>query len=106
MANNEIIFSDKETDFVFSNKQDLYYIEWEDAIANTGWMSKDAAADWFDEQTMIVKQIGWIVMEEKNYIGMVSRKSTWSEQEEEYGQIQKIPRTWIRKKIKLTKYIK
>lgn len=103
---NKIVFTDKELNFTFKKKVDLYYVEWEDAIAHTGWMSKKESDEWFDEQTMIIKQVGWIVMEEKNYIGMVGRKSEWSEQEEEYGLLQKIPRTWIRRKVKLTKYIK
>lgn len=103
---DEIILVDHDNEFVFSKKMDLYYIEWEDAIAQTGWLSEEEAEKWFNEQTMVVKQIGWIVMEEENYIGVVSRMAVWDKNEVEYGQLQKIPKTWIRRKIKLTKYIK
>ena len=90
-------------------KMDLYYIEWEDAIANTGWMSRESGEKWFENQTMIVKQVGWIVKEQPHYVGFVSRVSLWAtgkEEDVEYGLLQKIPKTWIRKKVKLTKYIK
>ena len=103
---NEIVFEEDNLKVSFSDKMDLYYFEWEDAIANTGWMHKESAEDWFENQTMIVKQVGWLAVEEENYLGIVSRLSTWDPGETEYGQLQKIPKTWIRKKIKLTKYIK
>lgn len=100
---------DMMVDLVLDDKElkdwELVYIEWEDAIAHTGWMSEKEAVDWFQKQTMTVKQIGWIVRETAKYIGMVSRQSDWGEGEKELGQMQKIPKTWIRRRVLLTDMI-
>jgi len=88
-----------------SGEHDLYYLEWEDAIAHSGWMSEKEATTWFEKQTMTVKQVGWIVKETAKYIAVISRISDWGEGESEWGLMQKIPRTWIRKRILLTNFI-
>jgi len=103
---NEIVFEHGGDELVFNKKMELYYIEWVDAIANTGWMSEGETDDWFKTQSMIVKQVGWIVYEDDECIGMIGRLSEWDGGVKEYGQLQKIPTTWIKKKIKLTKYVK
>ena len=101
--------TDAIVDLVLDDKElkewELTYIEWEDAIAHTGWMSEVDAKNWFRKQTMTVKQVGWVVVETKKYLGIVSRMSDWGEGDKELGQMQKIPHTWIRKRIKLTDFI-
>ncbi len=92
-----LILDDKEL-----KDWELVYLEWEDAIAHSGWMSEKEAKEWFEKQTMTVKQIGWIVKETKKYIGLISRISDWGEGEKELGQMQKIPKTWIRRRVLLT----
>ncbi len=88
----------------------LIYIEWEDAIATSAWYSKEELEKWHNEDRCIVKEVGWVYKENKNYITLVSRISTDNRfstgVEDTYGHVQKIPRTWIRKRKDLTKWIK
>lgn len=102
MKKNEDMIVDLILDKNPAKDWELSYIEWEDAIALTGWMSEKETMKWFKNQSMTVKQIGWIVTETKKYIGIVSRISDWGEGEKEFGQIQKIPKTWIRRRVLLT----
>jgi len=78
----------------------LIYIEWGDAISNTGWVSEDDAVAWADSEDWIVKNIGWVVKETKDYILLAGK---YSEGSEEWGLVHKIPKTWIktRKTIKI-----
>ena len=71
----------------------LVYIEWGDAISNTGWMSEKEAIEWADSSDWIVKNVGWILKENKDYILLASK---FSEGSEEYGLLHKIPKTWIK----------
>lgn len=80
-------------------EQKLVYIEWCDAIANTGWYSKEMALDWARESLWLIRQCGWILEETKEYILLGSRNQTALE---EWGNLQKIPKTWIKKR----KYLK
>ena len=96
----DLVMDDKEL-----NEWELTYIEWEDAIAHTGWMSESEGKKWFQKQTMTVKQVGWVVTETQKYLGIVSRMSDWGEGERELGQLQKIPKTWIRRRVLLTDMI-
>jgi len=75
------------------NKLKLVYIEWGDAISNTGWMNKEDILKWGENNTWLVKNIGWVIKETKLYILLASK---YSEETNEYGLIHKIPRTWIK----------
>lgn len=76
-------------------KHKLVYVEWCDAVANTGWFSKEMALDWGKETHWIVRQCGWILEETKEYLLLGSRNQ---ESLEEWGNLQKIPKTWILKR--------
>lgn len=76
-------------------KPKLIYIEWGDAISNTGWMSFNEALEWGEEEHWIVKNIGWLLKETSSYILLASK---YSEGSGEYGLLHKIPKTWIRKR--------
>ena len=85
----------------------LVYIEWEDAIAQAGWYSKKGVKNWAKKDNMLVKQTGWIYKETKKHIILISRLSVDSPNKIiSYGNLQKIPKTWIRKRVNLTKHIK
>ncbi len=78
----------------------LIYIEWADAISSGSvWIEKSALEGWIDNTEWIVKQVGWLLKETDKFILIASqlKPSDWFT-EEQYGHIQKIPKTWIRKR--------
>lgn len=79
-------------------KKKLIYIEWGDAISNTGWMPLDEALKWGKDEHWLVKNVGWLLKETKDYILLAAKYSDGSS---EYGLLHKIPKTWIKKKIEL-----
>ena len=85
----------------------LIYIEWHDAFSHTGWMDKNNVEKIADHEEYIVKQVGWLFKETKREIVLVSQYKPEDVRDDElFGSIQKIPKTWIRKRVNLTKYIK
>src|SRR5690348_7379755 len=88
----------------------LIYIEWEDAISNSSWHTEQELKRWANYENSIVKEVGWLYKETKKHIVLVSRqlREDIDETESDYGRfglLQKIPKTWIQKRIDLTKYI-
>ena len=87
-------------------KHKLIYIEWEDAIANHGWHDTKQMADWAKDSSTLIKQVAWVYGETEEYLILYSRCSMDRPEEETYyGNLQKIPKTWIRKTVNLTKHI-
>lgn len=83
----------------------LIYIEWCDAVASgTEWSSSQVVKEWGEKTTWIVKECGWVVEENKDYIVIAS---CWKEadelMDEQFKHLMKIPKPWIvkRKEIKL-----
>lgn len=79
----------------------LIYLEWEDAIASQGWHNKKEIEDWSAKDNAIVSEVGWVYKENKTHIILVSRKINELDKDntyESYGLLQKIPKTWIRKR--------
>ena len=80
----------------------LIYLEWCDAVSNTtDWQTKEDLENggWDSDDVWIVKQVGWVYKETKKYILLVSQvKPSDIFTEEQYGHIQKIPKTWIIKR--------
>lgn len=77
---------------------DLIYIEWEDAVASDGgWRTPEQVERWFDDINMLVKEVGWVHSKTEKYLGLYSRVSCWSDDDNELGMLQKIPLTWVRK---------
>lgn len=88
----------------------LIYIEWDDAHSSNGWHTKEDVEKFLNEIPTI-KQVGWIFEETNRYIILVGRYAPANifagvTEDQGYGQIQRIPKTWIKKRIDLTKYIK
>lgn len=77
----------------------LIYLEWEDAISQASWCTKDELDD-FSSEVALIRQVGWIYKETKKYLILVGRLDDRNEGEEKngYGMLQKIPKTWIRKR--------
>lgn len=82
---------------------DLIYIEWEDAVANSSWHTESEMGEWFEKQNMIVKEVGWVWKKTDKHLAIYSRVTEWSPDDNQYGQLQKIPITWIKKVTLLTK---
>lgn len=90
-------------------KNKLIYLEWEDACSLHEWRHESQLLDWANNTEYMVKQVGWLIKETKRFIFIASRFSpgnTYQEiYEDQYGMLQKIPKTWVRKRINLSKYI-
>lgn len=83
-------------------KHKLVYIEWEDAVSNNlKWFSEQDALDWDKNISMVVKECGFILKEDKHHLFLVNRKADTRYDGDgslEYGGLHKIPKTWIRKR--------
>lgn len=83
------------------------YLEWVDAHVNPGWMSKDQAELWADGTGWYISEAGWLIKETKEYIAIAQGMKPQNDIEEaQFVNLHKIPKTWIRKRIDLTKNIK
>lgn len=82
------------------------YIEWQDAVSDTGtWMSTEDAIDWADNEDFIIKQAGYILKETDKYILIAGQYNEQTDTPCKCGNLHKIPVTWIRKRIDLTTLI-
>lgn len=83
-----------------ANKK-ILYIEWEDAVANNSdvWRTSDEVIEWAKSTNFIIKQIGFLIRETKKEIVLAGHcHDGGDEWEPQFGQLQKIPKTWIRKR--------
>ena len=84
----------------------LVYIEWQDACSNSAWFHLEEARKWHDyHPKFIVRNIGWIMKEDKKGITLASRwnADNHNSADGRYGLLQYIPKTWIikRKTLKI-----
>ena len=82
---------------LLDKKMKLLYLEWEDAIANSQW-NDDREIEDFAKEVAIIKQVGWVYREDEKYIILVGRIDVRGGENNCYGNLQKIPKTWIRVK--------
>lgn len=79
----------------------LVYLEWEDAATRPGWI-KPEDVDEFANSEFIVRQVGFVLKDTER--GLVVAAS-WTPETpwkgEQFGDVTRIPRTWIRKRIPL-----
>lgn len=90
------------------NAYPLIYIEWCDAITNEqSWMAAEDVVRWADNEDWNIKQTGFLIKETKEYILMSMRLNTHKHTEEidRLDGIIKIPKTWVRKRVNLSKFI-
>ena len=84
----------------------LIYIEWCDAMINqSSWVSKEELIDWSDGENWVVKEVGFLIKETKEYILIANKMSCYDKENPELGGAMKIPTTWIRKRKDLSKYV-
>lgn len=80
-------------------KLQLVYIKWCDSISTSSWKDMEGAIEWADESNWLVENVGWILKETKEYICLASSVSHPSDgAEDQFSNLQKIPKTWIRKR--------
>lgn len=77
----------------------LIYIEWCDALTNKGWRTREEAEFWADTDDWIVRSGGWLIKETKEYILLALSWNPQNQYEEnQFGNLHKIPKTWIKKR--------
>lgn len=77
----------------------LLYIEWEDAVHNAEWFHHEMAEEWHGKDPYLIHECGWLVKEDKKGITLAGRmKPEDSNTDMQYGGLQYIPKTWIRKR--------
>lgn len=84
-------------------KPHIEYIEWEDAISNSSWKTEEETIKWMKGTRSVIGQLGWILRDDEKYIGMASRQDMTSNGDigDQWGQLQLIPKTWIRRRVKI-----
>jgi len=86
------------------NTYPLIYIEWCDAMTyHDGWHDIDFAIGWADDDEWIVKQSGFLLKETPKYILIASQYNPQIGTNDNYSELHKIPKTWIRKRRILIK---
>ena len=78
----------------------LIYLEWADAIGcGNSWITKAELNEWIDDSEWIIKSVGWVLREDDKFIVLAQQiKPEDNFTGEQYGHLQKIPKTWIRKR--------
>ena len=88
-------------------KQKLYYVKWQDAHANLGWLTTDELTQKINETVCTCEQVGWIVYEDEHEIHLVARRLMWGVSDDnivgEWGLYSRIPKAWIfaKRQVKL-----
>jgi len=80
----------------------LIYLEWADATSPDGrsWWYEEDALEWAREDDYWISQSGWLLEETKEYILIAGAASDLKSSgiTKSYAHLQKIPKTWIRKR--------
>lgn len=88
-----------------NNKIKLEYIEWNDAITSfDGWTDRNSVIEWGQTEDWIVKQAGYIIDENKDYLLIASKYNPQTDGEDKFSEITKIPKTWIRKRKTISSF--
>lgn len=79
------------------------YIEWCDAIASgLEWTDADVVKEWGEKSDWVVREMGWLIEETKEYLVIASVHKPEDEFcNEQYKHLMKIPKTWVRVKKEL-----
>lgn len=76
----------------------IIYIEWADAMQNyEGWQTAEEAKQWAQTDDWIIKQVGYVIEENNQYLLLGANKSKDTRTgEDQFGMIFKIPKPWIK----------
>ena len=75
----------------------MIYIRWTDATSKPlSWLNLDECLKWGRTENWEVESLGFLIEETKEYILMALSRGLGNEEEPCYGELFKIPKTWIR----------
>jgi hypothetical protein len=78
------------------NLKKILAITWIDVVeSNTEWQSLEDTIDWIKKSKCLVKQVGFLVHEDSNYISMCCQINNIGE-DFNCGNTTKIPKGWIK----------
>lgn len=81
------------------------YVEWCDALSyNDKWMEDDIAKIWACSNEWVVRQSGFIIEENTEYLLLAGMVDVYMGKYK-YGNLLKIPKPWIKKRISLAPLI-
>lgn len=82
-------------------KYPIVYVEWDDAVsAPAGWI--DDFYEWKETSDFIIKEVGFLLEENKKEVFLAGFiKDEDANTVERHGNVRRIPKGWIRKKILL-----
>lgn len=85
----------------------LVYLEWQDAHAlGEGWTDDREIKEMWKSNDMIIKQCGFVIKEDSKSLLLAGQYVIAGKfVEKGYGNVVKIPKGWIKKRIDLTTYI-
>jgi hypothetical protein len=84
------------------------YIRWVDACShNSGWVTYEDAVKWADGTQYLAETSGWVIRENKRYILLAQQRGDWTLDDPtyQYANLMRIPKTWIKLRVDLTKHI-
>jgi hypothetical protein len=83
------------------------YIRWCDACSDTGgWKDLEESVAWANGVKWLVETTGWILKENKEYLLIAQQRGDWNGGDDyQYANFMKIPKTWIKLRIDMTKHI-
>ncbi len=83
-------------------------MEWCDAIAdNSRWLSVQDAKEWGNNEDWVIRQVCFLLDETKEYMLLAGRINPHQGTEDDLkvDGLLKLPKTWIRKRLDLTKAV-
>lgn len=77
----------------------LYYFEWCDAQTLVeGWHSREEASEWAKNDDWVVRQTGYLIAETEKCLVIAGKYNPQMDREDQFAEITKIPKTWIKRK--------
>lgn len=79
------------------------YVEWADALTNSKWFLKGEAEIWAEASDWIIREVGVVIADTKEYLVIAQGwkpADEWTD--EQFVNLHKIPKGWIRKTKRLT----
>ena len=80
-------------------KYPLVYFEWNDSSSQAQWLWGEDATDWAKNSNVYVKHVGWLIDIKEDYVLIAGRLQNDNKDKFEmscFGNLQKIPNTWIK----------
>ena len=80
----------------------LIYLEWADAHVIAGWSNAEETKDWCKNADWYIKTAGWLVEETKEHIVIAEDWKVGDDYtEEQFCNLHKIPKTWVKNRKNL-----